>query len=67
MGVVHSAMRNKRKPRRKLTRRERSFRIAENLFCDYVRVCAQRLSREDMLEIVNRHFDEAIVEEAMKA
>jgi hypothetical protein len=56
----------RRKPRRKLTRAERSFRIAENLFKGYVRVCAQRLSRDDMISIVNQYFDELFVEETMQ-
>lgn len=56
----------RRKPRKKLTRAERNRRITENLFKGYVKLCAQRLSREDMLLIVNQHFDEAFVAATME-
>ena len=56
----------RRKPRRKMTRAERSHRVAENLFKGYVKFCAQRLSRQEMLVLVNQHFEELLVEQVMK-
>jgi len=58
-------MAKKKKPRKSLTRKERSYRIAENAFKEHVKFWAQRLSREDMLAIINQHFEELLIEHVM--